>query len=441
MKIKKNYYKYRQIKKRSNKRKLLQIFVKTFEAKNYFVLGLKIIIFIFIFIIPFYYSNGNNPRIILQKIYDFENNLKNYTDEEIKEFRKINSENKLINNDMKFTKSKNPEISVIVTFHNQAHCIHKCIRSIQNQSFKNIEIILVDDCSTDNSTEIIEEYQKYDERIIYIKHDSNEGSIKTRTDGVKIAKGKFITIVDGDDAFIHREVLYNSLSIAKLGNLDVVEFKFSYYRKGEFKTIVNSYDIINITEVIYQPELRTKFFVISDNDSIRAVQNRNIHSKLIRNEIFQKAIINIGPKYTDDYIIAYEDTIMAVALLQVARSYYLMKEVGYYYSRDEFKGRFPSVKDRTCKPNNKIKDMGQVKLLQFLMEKTANNEQERQMLYHEIFSINHYLGFLYVIFHNYEMLYEVLDPMIECSFLSLSQKERLRKLKNDLMKKQNKKKI
>ena len=137
----------------------------------------------------------------------------------------------------------------------------------------------------------------------------------------------------------------------------------------------------------------------------------------------------------------YEDTIMAVAIYQVAQSYYLMKEVGYYYSRDEFGGRFPPVKDRTCKPNNKIKDMGHVKLLQFLVEKTANNALERQMIYHEIFSIDHYLSFLYIIYHNYEMVYEFLDPMIECPFLSTAQKERLTKLKNDLLKKQNKKLI
>ena len=85
--------------------------------------------------------------------------------------------------------------------------------------------------------------------------------------------------------------------------------------------------------------------------------------------------------------------------------------------------------------------MNQVKLLQFLVEKTANNELERQMIYHEIFSIDHYLRFLYVIYHNYEMVYEVLDPMIKSQYLSQPQKERLTKLKENLMKKQNKKLI
>ena len=429
-------YRYKKLKTKKNKKKKIDI-LDINKIENIFSVSIKFILILIIVIINLYYSNNANK---IQKITNFENNLKNITEEEIQKFRKINSDNILLDK-IDIPKINHPEISVIVTLHNQAHCIHKCIRSIQNQSFKNLEIILIDDCSTDNSTEIIEEFQKNDKRIILSRHDTNWGPIKSRTDGVRLAKGEYITIMDGDDAFIHKDILYNSLYIAKMGNIDVVEFKASYYKNGKFKEVVNSYSLINITGIIYQPELRTKFFIISDNDAIRAVQSRSIWAKLIRNKIFQKAIINIGPKYTDDCIMQYEDTIMAVAIYQVAQSYYLMKQVGYYYSRDEFGGRFPPVKDRTCKPNNKIKDMGHVKLLQFLVEKTANNALERQMIYHEIFSIDHYLSFLYIIYHNYEMVYEFLDPMIECPFLSTAQKERLTKLKNDLLKKQNKKLI
>ena len=164
-------------------------------------------------------------------------------------------------------------------------------------------MIIVDDCSQDNTTEIIEQFQKEDERIIYLKHYTNEGPIKTRTDGVKSAKGKYITIIDGDDALIHKDILYNSLQILKIGKLDVVEFKVYYCKGGIFKGVINSYKILNLTGVIYQPELRTKFFVTKGPYSIRAVQNRNICGKIIKNEIFQKAINNIGEKYTNDYIL------------------------------------------------------------------------------------------------------------------------------------------
>ena len=114
--------------------------------------------------------------------------------------------------------------------YNQAHCIHKGIRSVQNQSLKNIEIIIVDDCSQDNGTDVIKEFQKKDPRIILISHESNKGEMKSRTDGIRKAKGKYITILDGDDAYIHKYVLKNSLFIAEKGKFDVVEFNWVIYR-------------------------------------------------------------------------------------------------------------------------------------------------------------------------------------------------------------------
>ena len=322
--------------------------------------------------------------------------------------------------------------------YNQGHCIHKCLRSIQNQLFKNIEIIIIDDCSLDNSTEIIESYQKEDDRIILMKHESNEGKIKSRTDGIKISKGKYILIIDGDDALIHKNILTNSLYIANLADLDVVEYKASYYRKGEFKGNVNNYKYINITDIVYQPELRTKFFYTKDNVSIRGIQNRSIWGKLIKNKIFQQAIINIGSKYTEDYIQTYEDTIMVVAIYQVAQSYYLMKQVGYYYSRDEFSNRLPFQKNKKCKPNRKIKKIGQLKLLEFLIEKTRNNELERQMLYHEIISINYYSKLVRVINCQFDIIYNIFNTLINCQFISIKQKQMLKLLKSQLQHKKKK---
>ena len=135
--------------------------------------------------------------------------------------------------------------------YNQAHCLHRCLRSIQNQSLKNIEIIIVDDCSLDNSVELIKEYQKEDPRIILIEHDANRGMIKTRTDGVRKAKGKYITPIDSDDAFIHKDILKNSLYIAEKGNIDVIEFNHAMYNDGRFEQVAKVYYKLNLTNIIY----------------------------------------------------------------------------------------------------------------------------------------------------------------------------------------------
>jgi glycosyltransferase involved in cell wall biosynthesis len=118
---------------------------------------------------------------------------------EMKKFREISCEDVLID-DQHFTKSENPDVSIIITVYNQANCFFSCLRSVQNQSLKNIEIIIIDECSLDNITEIIDKYMIEYKRIIYLKHKSNDGKIKSRSDGVRLAKGKNICIIDGDDA-------------------------------------------------------------------------------------------------------------------------------------------------------------------------------------------------------------------------------------------------
>ena len=138
----------------------------------------------------------------------------------MKTFREINCKNILLNN-IGFKKNENPDVSIIITVYNQANCFYSALRSVQNQSLKNIEIIIIDDCSLDNTTETIENYMKEDNRIIYLRHESNDGKIKSRSDGVRIAKGKYITIVDGDDALSNEDILYNCFTIAELADLDV----------------------------------------------------------------------------------------------------------------------------------------------------------------------------------------------------------------------------
>ena len=120
-----------------------------------------------------------NETEALNEILSFEKNL-NLTNNIFYDFLRINEQNKLIEENIKFEKAKKPIVSVVMLVHSQSHYLQKCLRSIQNQSLKNIEIIIVDDCSLDNSVELIKEYQKEDPRIILIEHDANEGMIKTR---------------------------------------------------------------------------------------------------------------------------------------------------------------------------------------------------------------------------------------------------------------------
>jgi glycosyltransferase involved in cell wall biosynthesis len=315
---------------------------------------------------------------------------------------------------------------------NQAHCIHKALRSIQNQSLKNIEILVIVDCSNDNSTETIQKYMEEDERIRMINHDYNEGTMKIRNEGIKLARGKYITALDGDDEFIQKDILNNSLYIANLGDLDIVEFYTSFYINNTFNRYIYNYK--NIKRIIYQPELRTKFFQINEkDDSHRPIIARNIWGKIVKNQIFKKAIDNIGIKYADDYITTYEDTIVSVSLFQVAQSFYFLKQEGLYYSQDNKSGRYPFLKSKICKGKKQGNDS--LKFLHFLMENLKDNKFEKQIIYHEMISINYYnfSNYLKTINNNdCEMLYSILDKLYKSQYITEVEKRKIVKIKTEV---------
>jgi hypothetical protein len=229
--------------------------------------------------------------------------------------------------------------------------------------------------------------------------------------------------------------LKNSLYIANLGNLDIVEFKIITFIKGEKRGCLNTY-IMETNNIIYQPILRTKFFLLGNSPKYRAVQNRNICGKIIKNKIYQKVLNRIGPKYTEDYILGYEDTMMTVALFQVANSYYYMKEEGYYYSRDDKISNLSLIIKKTKPKENVIKGMDAIKFLQFLIEKTRNNKIERQLIYFELISIDYYWNFYKYINHHFKMVYDILEKMIISRFLLEDQKQILILMKKNLKEKE-----
>lgn len=89
--------------------------------------------------------------------------------------------------------------SIIVPVYNVEPYIDQCLRSVLSQTICNIEIIVVDDCSTDNSAKVVKKYCKIDNRIIFLQHDKNKGLSNTRNTGLSYAKGEFIFFVDSDD--------------------------------------------------------------------------------------------------------------------------------------------------------------------------------------------------------------------------------------------------
>ena len=424
--------------------------LKNKENKKYKkIYNVIITIFVLIFFHQYEIHRCNSLDKTMLKIKQFENSysksfvnnffMKTDIEESIK-YREINENNILIDHYI-YQGNEEPDISVIITVYNQANCFYKVLRSVQNQSLKNIEIIIIDDCSLDNTTEVIENYMKEDKRIKYLKNESNNGKIKSRSDGVRMAKGKYITIIDGDDALSHENILFNSLTIANMANLDVVEFRYGFFENH--KLIQLNFNLNNIknlkNRIIYQPELTFKFVDLVEGDSINGFSNRCIWGKLIKNDVFRKVVEFIGPKYTEDYLLDYEDTIMVVALFRVAKSYYYMQELGYYKSKGECENPFPILENKKCKSKNFLinSELDSIKYLNFLLDISKNSEIENKLIYKELMALDHYKKLNRKINKNFSYVYSIIKRINESSFYLNNHRKKINKIKSKLLKKES----
>ena len=95
----------------------------------------------------------------------------------------------------------NKTVSVIIPVYNVSRYIAHTIESILKQSYKDVEILLVDDCSTDNSAEIIKKYTSAHLNVVYLHLERNQGAAVARNKALSIAKGRYVAFLDGDDAW------------------------------------------------------------------------------------------------------------------------------------------------------------------------------------------------------------------------------------------------
>lgn len=144
-----------------------------------------------------------------------------------------------------------PKVSVIVPVYNTEKYIRKCVDSIINQTLKDIEIILVDDGSTDNSPEILDEYIARDSRATVI-HKENGGQGSARNIGLDIAKGEYIGFVDSDD-WVDLDMYEKLYTNAKLTEADMVVCNRNVFNEdGLLKTSIDvgQDSFINVNENI-----------------------------------------------------------------------------------------------------------------------------------------------------------------------------------------------
>lgn len=203
-----------------------------------------------------------------------------------------------------------PLISVIVPIYNVEAYLEKCINSIICQSYRNLEIILVNDGSTDNSQKICEEYKKKDSRIKVI-HKENGGLSDARNCGLEIATGEYIAFLDSDD-WIDEELYSTLYNLIKKYNADIsiCSFKNVFSEDEKLNRINNEYVYDNIEAL---NRLYTK-----EGTQMVVAWNKLYKRKILSNMKFPKGKI-------------HEDAFLIPRLLYNAkRIAYIEKELIYY---------------------------------------------------------------------------------------------------------------
>lgn len=204
------------------------------------------------------------------------------------------------------------KISIIVPVYNTQDHLRKCIDSIREQSYENLEIIIVDDGSTDNSLNIMKELQALDNRIVVLTQE-NKGVSAARNYGLKVATGKFIQFVDSDD-FLDPDCCLKMVSAIK-----------------EYDLCVCGMQEVEGNIVIKQKKMRT--LKISNNQSMKSDIFECLKADLLHspvNKLFRKELIDFF--YQEDVPMG-EDILFNMDYLEKCKSAIFLPECLYTYVR------------------------------------------------------------------------------------------------------------
>lgn len=205
---------------------------------------------------------------------------------------------------------KNDFVSIIVPVYNVEQYIDKCIESILNQTYSNIEIILIDDGSTDKSNNICDFFVKKDNRVKCI-HKTNEGVSKARQTGIANSSGDWVLFVDSDDEIPCNALEYLIQIVKKYPYTDIAIGGYQYIPKSKFQQYYSN-------ECFSGEELIIKY--------LRGLIHTGPVAKLLR-----KNIVKIEDFELPSIIKMGEDTIMNIRIAQRARNVVVTNKIVYLY--------------------------------------------------------------------------------------------------------------
>lgn len=246
-------------------------------------------------------------------------------------------------------------ISVIVPIYNVEKYLTRCLDSIENQTYDNLEIILINDGSTDTCGKICDDYAHRDKRIKVI-HKENGGLSEARNVGLNVMRGDYVTCIDSDD-FISNYYIENLWKALNFGKCDIAISSFINYYEGDkipapFLVQKNEINVLNREELY-------KHLLYQDGIDISA------YGKLYKAELFDNVRYPVGK--------LYEDILTTYRLLERVEKIAYIKNVDYYYFQRSTSISKTSFSEKKMDAVNNMKEFVDYIVLNYPELKNAAN--------------------------------------------------------------------
>ena len=307
--------------------------------------------------------------------------------QKMQEFLNLSLNNTLLDPLENLVKSQYPKISIVIALYNGEGYLKNGLMSIQNQDFKDIEIIFVDDFSRDNSTDLVRHFMEKDPRIILLKNEENKGTLYTKAKGVLNSKGKYVMIFDQDDMYTQRNALSTVYNEIEKYNLDMLGFSAKEIYRYNINTKKFKHKFRNYikTPILYQPDIPKRMYKYTKSGNvIRA--GSVLWNYIIKNELFKKIIgqideIFLGTKMVrhEDYLFLFLLTRNAISLKQIKKIFYV--QIVFKKSTNK-KINFSLSEKQKNKEN--LHCMSFINYIEFLLMKTNDTVQDKKIASFEL---------------------------------------------------------
>ena len=421
------------IKIRNKNKKILKAYFKeqqTIKKRIY----LYIILFIIILfpILFFVYKIYSKKRIEIMNNIELDKLSFNLTiekemNEEINEaqnYMNLILKGIKIDKDEKYYPSKNPKISIVISVYNGEAFLNTALLSIQNQDLKDIEIVMVDDGSKDNSVNLIKELMKTEPRIVLYENKENKGPFYTKAKGVLLSKGKYILVMDEDDMYVQRDAFRCLYVESERNNLDILGF-YTRHSGASIGRYRNTFG--EKKKIMYQPEVSNLMFYYDSNGSIKRFGGL-LSNILVKANLFKKVIKLVDEKNLNTFMFCHEDFILFFLLSRYAYNAKYIDRVFYIFLhtwnpndpkivlRNQYK--VDDIKNKQC--------LSYINFFEIIFKNTNNTTKDKKIAFSQLET--------YYLYNHCRVNKDTRDKAIEvfklylnCEYISKKDKDKIQK--------------